>query len=152
MLFNLEMSEIARVKLIRAHDNESFVLSQAAGNEFSLFSYPEMHPAIVKDSLAIRYLAGFFHTPFERFANSRELPLFDSLAGATPDFYMNVSGHNGESRSVSFHKIIQQDGSYDVFRLHALINDGNDMVIIPWHSVDLLLRSRSYFNPESSTR
>ncbi len=147
VLLNFTIPEIAQVKVIHADDTGSFLLKQSPENGFALYRYPENEPEMLNDSLAIRYLSGFFYIPFERFANARELMLLDSLAGSKPDFFLQVTGHNGEATGVSLHKIRNgSNHSFDLFRLHALINDNNDMIIIPWHSVDLLLRPRSYFH------
>jgi hypothetical protein len=156
LLFNYNAAEIAEVIVNHADNNDgSFVLRQSPERNFSLYGYPQRGQAEnINDSLAIRYMANFFYTPYERLANAKELRLSDSLRGSEPDYLIKVTSRDGTSSEVRFHKIItgknQQDDSleFDVFRLHAIINDGNDMVIVPWHSVDLLLRRGSYFLPD----
>ncbi len=153
ILFNYRLNDIAEV-LVHHRDNEegSFILRQSPDREYSLFNYPVIKlQEGISDSLAVRYLANFFYTPFERMANRNEGMLIDSLLSAGYDHLVRVTGHDGSVSEVLFHKIVSKDGEsdnsvqFDLFRLHALINDGSDMIIIPYHYVDLLLRTSSYF-------
>jgi len=156
ILFNYRLNDIAEV-LVHHRDNEegSFILRQSPDREYSLYNYPggELQEGI-SDSLAVRYLANFFYTPFERMANQDEIVLIDSLLNAGYDNLVRVTGHDGTVSEVLFHKIVSKDGDsdnsvqFDLFRLHALINDKSDMIVVPYHSVDLLLRSSSYFYPQ----
>lgn len=154
IIFNYRPSEIAEVKVIYpGNGDESFLLRQSADRDLSLFSYPQgKKEENLKDSLAIRYLANFLYVPFERFAGREERALLDSLLRAEPDYLIRVTGHNGKTGEVRLHKIPTGNGvngdlpDFDIFRLHGLINDGNDMIVLPWHSVDLLLRTYSWFS------
>ncbi len=158
LLFNYNSAEIAEVIVKHADNNDgSFVLRQSPERNFSLYGYPDGRQAgNLNDSLAIRYMANFFYTPYERLANAKELGLTDSLMGARPDYLIKVTSRDGTSSEVRFHKIITGSNErgdsleFDIFRLHGIINEGNDMIIVPWHSVDLLLRRRSYFLPDKS--
>lgn len=155
ILFSFIPSEIAEVKVIHSgNDSDSFILRQSSRNHYSLHFFPEDKQSDgLSDSLAIRYLANFFYVPYERPANSMERLLADSLMNAGPDYLIRVTSHEGRVSEARLHKILSAepgaDGSlqYDVFHLHAMINDGNDMIVVPWHSVDLLLRPSSYFLP-----
>lgn len=155
ILFNYPPDRIAEVFVDHSDSsNRAFLLRQDTGGEFTLFSYPEGERVEgMSDSLAIRYLANFFYVPFERIANRQERILIDSLAKALPDHLIRVTGHNGSVTEVRFHRIIgkkqtgEGNGQYDPFRLHALTGEGTEMIVVPWHSVDLLLRSASYFVP-----
>lgn len=153
ILFNYRLNDIAEV-LVHHRENEkgSFILRQSPDGEYSLYSYPggELQEGI-SDSLAVRYLANFFYTPFERMANRDERLLIDSLLNAGYDHLIRVTGHDGSVSEALFHKIVLKGGGnnnsvkFDLFRLHALINEKSDMIVIPYHYVDLLLRSASYF-------
>jgi hypothetical protein len=155
ILFSYNPSEIAEIMVIHAgRHGDSFVLKQSPRNHFSLHLFPEdFHSGEFSDSLAVRYLANFFYVPYERPANSMERLLADSLVSAVPDYLIRVTPNDGRVSEARFYKIISAetgaDGSlqHDVFRLHAMINDGNDMIVVAWHSVDLLLRPSSYFYP-----
>jgi hypothetical protein len=153
ILFNYRMDEIAEVVVQhRAPEEGSFLLRQTDKPEFTLYSYPEGNRVeLISDSLAIRFLSGFFYTPFERFATPGEKLLNDSLAGAKPDHMIRVTDRSGSEMEVHFHRIVtggnNDAAEYDLFRLHALITGKGEMVVVPYHSVDLLLRSACYFNP-----
>lgn len=154
ILFNHKPDDIAEV-VVRYRDEQkgSFALRQSQGREFSLYTLPEkVMPEPLNDSMAIRYMANFFYVPFERFANEGERSLMDSLQRSEADYWIRITGFNGEESEVFFHRILNKptDDSgnemFDHFRLHALINNRSEMIVVPYHSVDLLLRSYSYFN------
>jgi hypothetical protein len=153
VLFGYKPAEIEEVIVVYPGEAEkSFILRQSADRQVSLFRHPDDGQAeSVIDSIAARYLSGFMHVPFERFAGSGEKLLLDSLRNAGPDYLISVKGRNGEVTRASLHRILTgtsgTDGNpgFDVFRLHAVVNEGDDMVIVAWHMVDLLLRSYSYF-------
>jgi len=157
ILFNYQINDIAEILVCHKDSGEdSFILRQSPDREFSLYSYPEgVQRESPNDSLVIRYLANYFLVPFERYAEQGERKLIDSLVNAEPDHLIKVTGNDGSDTEVLFHKIIrgvQGGGSspeFDLFRLHALIDNRSEMIVVPWHSVDLLLRSASYFYPEN---
>jgi hypothetical protein len=157
ILFNYQADEITEVIVSHKDNNgDSFILRQSPVNKFSLYSYPENKQSEgLNDSMVIRYLANFFYTPYERVANADERLLSDSLFNAQPDHLIKVTSKQGKVSEVRFHKIITDAGrkseslQFDLFRLHAITDDGS-MIIIPYHSVDLLLRSSSYFFPGKS--
>ncbi len=153
VLFNYSLNEIAEVTVYKKDNEEgSFMLRQLPDKQLCLYKYPGIKKLEeINDSLAIRFLANFFYIRFERFANTDERMLIDSLVKADPDYMIRVAGHNESISEVFFHKIIMENSSgadsmqHDLFRLHALFNDRSDMVIVPYHSVDLILRTSSYF-------
>ncbi|MFO7923726.1 MAG: hypothetical protein R6U58_08555 [Bacteroidales bacterium] len=153
ILFNYTIDEIAEVFVYhRENEEESFTLRQSPGQDFSLHSYPGGKKyEVINDSISIRYLSGFFYTPYERVADHSERMLIDSLAGSCSDHIIKVVLRDGSFSEVFFHKIRTDEGrrednrQFDPFRLHALIDDKSEMVIVPYHSVDLLLRPFSYF-------
>lgn len=153
MLFNIRLIDIAEVRVKHREDQEgSFILRQTPQNEYALFSFPEEELMEgLSDSLAIRYLANFFYVPYERMAGRHERTVLDSLLRSEYDHMIKVTPHEGTVTEVYFHRIVTEAGdeedqvSHDLFRLYALINDKSDLVIVPYHSVDLLLRNSSYF-------
>jgi hypothetical protein len=153
ILFSFRPADIAEVIVVyTGQDDDSFMLRQSADRQVSLFSYPEVVQSEgIDDSLAVRYLSGFMHVPFERFAGADENLLIDSLRSAGPDYFIRVTGHDGKVAEVRLHRIRTDNNpdngnpEFDIFRLHAIVNDGREMVIVPWHLVDLILRSYSYF-------
>jgi hypothetical protein len=154
ILFGFKPADIEEIIVVYPGEAEkSFILRQSADRQVILFRYPDAsHPEGVGDSLAARYFSGFMHVPFERFAGTGEKTLLDSLKNARPDYLISVKRRDGEVTRASLHRIItgttgsDDDPGFDIFRLHALVNDGNDMVIVTWQMVDLLLRSYSYFH------
>jgi hypothetical protein len=154
VLFNFHVNEIAEV-IVRHKDPDegSFRLTRSPQMEFELYSFPANIPLEpINDSLAIRFLSSFFYAPYERFTGTVENGMIDSLSAIQPDHVINVKNHQGAEVEVSLFKIIvnsrsPEQAEYDPFRLHALINDKTEVVTVPYQSVDLLLRSTSYFYP-----
>ncbi len=152
ILFNVRLIDIAEVSVDHREDQEgSFTLKQSPQNEYALYSYPEGEIMEgLSDSLAIRYLANFFYVPYERMAGRDERTVADSLLRSGYDHMIKVTLHEGSVTKAYFHRIVtggggEEEVNYDLFRLYALINDKSDLVIVPYHSVDLLLRNSSYF-------
>ena len=153
VLFSFKPAEISEVIVAyNDQDDDSFMLRQSADRQASLFSYPEaLQSESIDDSLAVRYLSGFMHVPFERFAGADEKLLLDSLRSAKPDYFIRVTGRDGKVAEARLHRIRTDTApgngnpGFDIFRLHAIVNDGRDMVVVPWHMVDLILRPYSYF-------
>ena len=150
-LFNYHMSEIAEVTVQHKDpDMQSFRLSQSPEREFTLYEFPggEQIPEI-SDSLAVRFLANFFYVPFERYANKNEEVLIDSLVRSDPDHIIGLKDFSGNTHEIYLHRKALNNTTeteeYDPFRLYALKEEKRELVIIPYLSVDLLLRSASYF-------
>lgn len=153
ILFNYKPYNIAEVFVKHKEDQKgSFILNKIQGEEFNVYNYSSgKRKENINDSLVIRYLANFYYTPYERLATAEERVLTDSLKKSEADYIIRVTDFDGEINEVFFHKIIKgnKEGSdtpdYDIFRLYALINDKSEMIVVPYHSVDLLLRTYSYF-------
>jgi hypothetical protein len=154
VLFNFHINEIAEVIVQHKDPDEgSFRLTRSPQMEFELYSLPGNRPMEnISDSLAIRFLSSFFYTPYEGYTGTGETTMVDSLSNIQPDHIINVKNHQGAEVEVSLFKIIVnsrpgEQAEFDPFRLHALIDDETEVVTVPYQSVDLLLRSASYFYP-----
>jgi hypothetical protein len=153
ILFNYHIHEIAEVT-VQHRDNagQSFMLRQSPDRGLSLYTWPGGQPINeFSDSLAVRFLANFFHITHERLALPDELRLLDSLAGEQPDHLVTVTDFGGSRKEVRLHRImkgISEDGTpeYDIFRLYAIRGDDAGMAIVSYLSFDLVLREASYFS------
>jgi hypothetical protein len=150
ILFNYRPDEIEEV-LVQYRDNEedSFILRQSPAGEFTIKNHADGDNVMrIEDSLAIRYLANFIYVPYERMAGREERMMIDSLLIAGYDYHISVGAREGNATEVWLYRILLNgdgDQVFDLFRLYALINEGEELVIIPYHEVDLLLRRYSYF-------
>ncbi|TVR72604.1 MAG: hypothetical protein EA408_06605 [Marinilabiliales bacterium] len=151
VLFSYRPGDISEVVVHHREDTDgSFVLRQPQRQHYRLFAYPgnDEYDGI-NDSLVIRFLSNFIYVPFERPAREDEALMADSLLVAGHDHYIRVTCREGYVSELSLHRIISgyEDGDpvFDIFRLHGISDGGADMVVVPYHSVDLLLRSSSYF-------
>jgi hypothetical protein len=153
ILFNYHIHEIAEVT-VQHRDNarQSFMLRQSPDRVLSLYTWPGGQPINeFSDSLAIRFLANFFHITHERLALPDEFMLVDSLAGEHPDHIVTVTDFGGSRKEVRLHRImkgISEDGTpeYDIFRLYAIRGDDAGMAVVSYLSFDLVLREASYFS------
>ncbi len=151
LLFNYRPGDISEVVVQHREDSAgSFVLRQPQRQHYRLFAYPgnDEYDGI-NDSLVVRFLSNFIYVPYERLAREDEALMADSLLLAGHDHYLRVTCREGYVSELSLHRIISgyEDSGpvFDIFRLHGIIDGGTDMVVVPYHSVDLLLRSSSYF-------
>ncbi len=153
MLFGYRPDDIAEVLVYHREDESgSFILRQPGPREYRLYSHTGEDPVDdINDSLAVRFLANFIYVPYERPARENELELSDSLTRAGYDHLVKVTCRDGSVSDLRLHRIISgyDNGNpdFDVFRLYGLVEGGSEMVIVPYHSVDLILRTSSYFKP-----
>ncbi len=150
ILFNYRPDEIEEVVIHhRDNDEGSFILRQSPIGEFTIKNHVDNDMIRrIDDSLAIRYMANFIYVPYERMARTEERELIDSLIIAGHDYHISLRTRKGTGTEVWFNRILLnggEDRKFDLFRLYALINEGEDLVIVPYHEVDLLLRRYSYF-------
>ncbi len=151
VLFGYLPDDIAEVVVYHRDDEGgSFVLRQPRPREYRLYDYTGNVPVGgISDSLAVRFLANFIYVPYERLARDNELELVDSLTRSGHDHLVRVTCRDGSVSELVMYRIISgyDNGNpeFDVFRLHGLTEGGSEMVIIPYHSVDLILRTSSYF-------
>ncbi len=151
VLFSIPPNDIAEVIVHHSEDEQgSFVLRQPRPGVYKLYGHAgEEACEGMNDSLAVRFLSNFIYVPYERLAREKELELSDSLLAAGHDYFIRVTCREGSVSDLYLHRIINEyengDPVFDLFRLHGLLEGGSEMVIVPYHSVDLILRKITYF-------
>ncbi len=154
-IFNSKLSEIKSVTIdfIETPEN-SFKIINNNDRTFSLFSKNVREEKIdIFDTLNVMaYMASFENVNYEAVLN--HISKKDSIINSTPFHIITLELLNGEKQIVkTFHKwVIETDdfellknNPYDRDRLYALINDGNDFVLIQFYVFDRILRPLNFF-------
>ncbi len=154
-VFRKGLPEIASVQMeIPGKENESFVITNNGNTSVSLYSYPEKQSIPDFDTLAaLNFLSGFRNLNFEAVLNNSASVNKDSILASTPFLIITLTDTSGVINSVkTFFKEgygdVDMNGNeilYDRDRLYALVNDGDDFVLIQYFSFDRVLRPRSFF-------
>ena len=157
-VFRKSLPEIAAVQVeIPGKENESFVITNNGNTSISLYSYPENQPIPDFDTLAaLNFLTGFRNLNFESIQSNMDPLKKDSILSSSPFMIITLTDTSGVSNTVKTYfkegyGDVDMDGNiipYDLDRLWALVNDGEDFVLIQYFSFDKVLRPRSFFLKE----
>jgi len=157
-VFKLEIPAIRSVQVeIPGRENESYTVTNNGNRSVSMFTFPENQPVNGYDTLAVmNFLSGFRNLNVEAIITEMEQTKRDSILASKPFLIMAVTDTSGQVHTVkTFFKPsageTDMDGNpipYDLDRLYALVNNGEDFVIIQYFAFDKVLRPRSFFLPE----
>jgi hypothetical protein len=155
MIFRKYPGEISSVKVeIPALESESYILENNKGNVvLKDFNTGQVVP--YQDTLAVyNFLTGFRKLNFEALMNDMPAREKDSILASQPFFIITLTDTSGVSKTIKiFHKAAPPDlvdihGKqlpYDVDRIYALVNDGQDFVLAQFFLFDRVLRPKSFF-------
>ncbi len=152
-LFSADPSDIAFVRVeFSGEPAHSFQLEPAGRNNFELtrLSSGEKIESL-NDSIVAVFLSNFYFIPFQRYANEEERQKADSLRNARPEYKITLNAENGYFRDVKLFRVTlsadPQTGERqtDPFMLYGLVNNDEDMIIVRYTDVDLILRRADYF-------
>ncbi|NQV01018.1 MAG: hypothetical protein HQ542_00085 [Bacteroidia bacterium] len=154
-IFKKEIPQIASVQVeIPIKDSESFVITNNQNFSVSLYSYPDMQPIPGFDTLAaLNFLTGFRNLNFEGILSDMDSIQKDSILSSTPFTIITLKDTAGVSKTI---KAFFKEGygeedmngniiKYDLDRFYALVNDGEDFVLVQYFAFDRVLRPRSFF-------
>jgi len=157
-IFNSKLSEIKSVGVdfVETPEN-SFKIINNNDRTFSLFSKNITEEKIsLFDTLKVMaYMASFENINFEAVLN--HINKKDSIINSTPYHIITLELFNGEKQVVkTYHKWsietdefdLNSSNPYDRDRLYALINGGNDFVLIQFYVFDRILHPLHYFLAE----
>jgi hypothetical protein len=162
-VFNYRYKDIKSVKLHfpEAPEN-SFRIVKDGPRDFKLFQQRDEGGTSTNeisrfDSVRVMdYLAAFENIRFEAIVNDLDKHLIDSIKNAVPFHILTIEDINGKQSTIkTFHMkgtpdqldINNNPVLWDRDRLYALINNGNDLVLIQFFVFDPILRPLSYFLP-----
>lgn len=154
-IFKKELPQIASVQMeIPIKENESFVITNNQNTSVSLYSFPENQLIPGFDTLAaMNFLTGFRNLNFEAILSDMDSIQKDSILSSTPFTIITLTDSSGMSQTIkTFFKEgygeVNMDGNeikYDLDRFYALVNDGEDFVLVQYYAFDRVLRPRSFF-------
>ncbi|MFH1161342.1 MAG: hypothetical protein V1733_10410 [bacterium] len=157
-VFKKELSAIASVLVeIPGKRNESYLVINNRNASVSLYSYPEKLRIPGFDTLAVlNFLTGFRNLNFEAVLNDMEPLRKDSILSSTPSASITLTDTGSVSKTIKTYfkegtGALDLNGNpipYDIDRLYALVNDGQDFVLIQYFTFDRVLRPRSFFLKE----
>ncbi|MBE0648272.1 MAG: hypothetical protein IH596_10860 [Bacteroidales bacterium] len=154
-IFKKELPQIASVKVeIPIKESESYVITNNQNSSVSLYSYPEMQLISGFDTLAaLNFLTGFINLNFEGILSDMDSGQRDSILASTPFSIITLTDSSGVSKTIKTYfkegyGDVDMDGNeirYDLDRFYALVNDGEDFVLVQYFAFDRVLRPRSFF-------
>ncbi len=154
-IFKKELPQISSVKVeIPVKDNESYVITNNQNSSVSLYSFPEMEIIPGFDTLAVlNFLTGFRNLNFEGVLSDIDSGKRDSVLASTPFTIITLTDTVGLSKTIkTFFKegygeadLNGNEIPYDLDRFYALVNDGEDFVLVQYFAFDRVLRPRSFF-------
>jgi len=154
-IFKKELPQIASVQVeIPIKENESFVITNNQNNSVSLYSYPDMQLIPGFDTLAaLNFLTGFRNLNFEGILSEMDTAEKDSILSSTPFTVITLTDSAGVSKTIKTYfkqgyGDVDLNGNeirHDLDRFYALVNDGEDFVLVQYFAFDRVLRPRSFF-------
>ncbi|MBN1199459.1 MAG: DUF4340 domain-containing protein [Bacteroidales bacterium] len=154
-IFKKELPDIVSVQVeIPIKENESYVITNNPDHTVSLYSYPDMEPISVFDTLAaLNFLTGFRNLNFEAILSDLDAAKKDSILTSTPFTIITLTDTAGIRKTIkTFFKegygdvdLNGHEIRYDLDRFYALVNDGEDFVLAQYFAFDRVLRPRSFF-------
>jgi len=155
-VFRMTLPQIARVRVeIPESPEYSFEVINNQSKSFSLISLSAGKPVERFDTLRVmNFLTGFRNLNFEALLNDMDPLRKDSIISSQPFIILTVTDTLGVVRSIrTFHKkgfenVTDDQGRplpWDPDRLYALVNDGQDFVLIQYFVFNKVLRPLPFF-------
>lgn len=159
-IFRKEMNEIQSVEMhFLEKPSQSYKIKQIDDGEFELYAFQNNRKIAGYDTLRmLDFMTSFSNISFESSLNDKmKQAKYDSIISSQPFHSITLQGINGEEQMVkTYHRPApagetDYEGNpvkYDRDRLYALINDGQDFVLIQFYVFDKILHPLSYFRGE----
>jgi hypothetical protein len=162
-IFKKTIPEIAVVKVeIPASPDYSYEVRNNGKNQFSLISLSDQKEIAGYDTLKLlNFLSGFRNLCYEALLNDMDKARKDSILASQPFIIITVTDTAGVSKTIrTFHKQGPKGQTdpqgiplpYDLDRLYASVNDGQDFTLIQYYAFDKVLRPKSFFLKEIPKR
>jgi hypothetical protein len=135
---------------VKNNDNKSFTLISLIDNQ-EIREYDTLR--------LLNFLAGFRNLSFEALLNDMDKYRKDSVLASTPFIIITLTDTAGVSRTIKTYHMQGPEGQtdmegrpmpYDLDRLYALVNEGQDFTVIQYFSFDKVLRPKTFFLRESA--
>lgn len=155
-VFKRSLPEITSVKMeFPSRPEDSYEVKNEGPGHITLVSLIDNRPVSNFDTLKIlTFLSGFRNLNFEAILNDMDPVRKDSILNSTPFIIMTVTDTSGTSKSIRiYHKsniagVMDTENNplpFDPDRLYALVNEGNDFVLIQFFTFNKVLRPKFFF-------
>jgi hypothetical protein len=155
-IFRKSFHEIASVKVEFPSNPElSYIVKNNHDKGLSLISLTDNTKVNNYDTLRVmNFLTAFSKIDFEALLNDLDKHIKDSILSSTPFHILTLTDTNGVSTTIkTYHKAsspgeLDEKGRsvpYDLDRLYALVNNGQDFTLIQFLVFDKILRPKTYF-------
>jgi len=155
-IFKKSMLQIASVKLeFPANPENSFEVRNNQNRDITLISLQDNRQVPVFDTLKVmNFLASFRNINFEAILNDMDAHRKDSILAGTPYCIISLTDTAHEIQSIKTYRKgafagevddFGKPAPYDLDRLYALVNSGQDFTLIQYFVFDKILRPKSFF-------
>lgn len=160
-VFKTAIPEIDLVKVeIPEAPEQSYEVKKTGSNRFVLRSLQDQSVIANYDTLKLlNFLSGFRNLNYEALLNDMDQVRKDSILSSRPFIVISLTDTTGKTTVMkTYHKRGPQGQTdptgrpmpYDLDRLYASVNDGQDFTIIQYFVFDKVLRPKAFFLQESS--
>ncbi len=161
-IFRKSFHEIASVKVEFPSNPElSYLVKNNHDKELSFISLIDNLGIPNYDTLRVmNFLTSFLKIDFEALINDMDKHRKDSILSSPPFHILTLLDTNGVSTTIkTYHKAAYPDAvdekgrsiPYDLDRLYALVNNGQDFTLIQFLVFDKILRPKTYFLKEKKS-
>lgn len=162
-VFKTQITEISSVKVEVPETQEySYEVKNKGNNRFSIFATKDNRQLPGYDTLKLlNFLSGFRNLNYEALINDMDKARKDSIIASKPFIIITLTDKAGISKTIkTFHKKGPEDQTdsegrplpYDLDRLYALVNDGQDFTLIQYFAFDKVLRPLPFFLLEPAVK
>jgi hypothetical protein len=155
-IFRKTMQEIATVRLeFPANPENSFEVMNSRSGNLSLLSLQDNQPVPVFDTLKVmNFIASFRNINFEALLNDMDAHRKDSILASPPYCIISLTDTARKTQVIKTYRKGAYPGEvddfgkpapYDLDRLYALTNDGQDFTLIQYFVFDKILRPKTFF-------
>jgi hypothetical protein len=155
-IFRKTIPEIASVKVeIPAAPDYSYEVRNNGKNKFVIVSLIDNKEIINYDTLKLlNFLSGFRNLNYEALLNDMDKARKDSILRSEPFIVITLTDTAGVSKTIKTYHKKGPDGQtdlqgtplpYDLDRLYASVNEGQDFTTIQYFSFDKVLRPKPFF-------
>jgi hypothetical protein len=155
-VFRKTIPEISTVKVeIPATPEYSYEVRNDGSNKFSLISLSDNKEIHDYDTLKmLNFLSGFRNLNYEALINDMDKFRKDSILASQPFIIITLTDTSGVSKTIKTYHKQGPDGQtdpagnplpYDLDRLYASVNDGQDFTLIQYFNFDKVLRPKPFF-------
>jgi len=161
-VFRITIPEIAKVKVeIPATPDYSYEVRNNGNNKFVLISLKDNKELLNYDTLKLlNFLSGFRNLNYEVLLNDMDKVRKDSILKSQPFIVITLTDTAGVSKAITTYHKKGPDGQtdplgaplpYDLDRLYASVNDGQDFTIIQYFAFDKVLRPKPFFMKDAAS-